>query len=949
MDANGNSRNYAATDANHTMVTVKDPLNNVVYAYTVGFDGNMSGTTSTNGANVIQATNTFASANTPYKPSNVTDALNRTWNYTWDAYGNCLTSTTPRNTTTTNTYSYTNFALGRLTQVQEGSKTATNLTYYEPSGLPNTISSAKPGTVSTGQQVTTTYTWDALGNILTMVSPGNNATTTNTTTFNYTTDGSYSQTAALGQPLVVTDNLGHATHFRWDNQRRQTAVIDALGNESDTTYNLIGQPLQSIAPATGQTGSGHSYTQNAYQYVGGSLQSTTAYDESGVSIRQVTTAYGPEGEALTVTGSTEPVAYAYDALYRLKTLTDGNSHSTTYGYNATGYLSSVVYPGGDTFQYTSYDNLGNLLSRTDGRGVVTNYAYSDVEAKLTAVQYPASASLNVGLHYDSYGRPDTITDGTGSRASAYDDKSNPTSVSTTYTGLPAKSISYVYFPDGSLQTLTTPAGIFSYSFDAGGRVTGMTNPFSETFSWTYLNNDWLWTQTSGNAVKSTYTYNALGQVTRLLNAKLDTTTLSDFSAMTYDGAGNRKTMTSSLNGVPNYSGATSYNYDVKDQLTQESSTRIGGYTNNFGFDSAGNATNFKGATQTFNSNNQNTANSYDLNGNPTTYKTFSATFDVENRMTSYGSVMTAGYLAGGERAWKQTSSGRTYYLYADGVIPICELDASGNVIATNSIWSGGLLSRRTTSSAFYAFDLQGSASHRLDINGNTLSTSTFDAFGTRVTNDTSGDPFAGFGGEFGYRTDSETGLLLLGHRYYDPSNGRFVNRDPIGYNGGVNQYNVGTNNPTKNIDPVGFAQLIEDEPGHYVGIFPGHKFINLGQPCNVDGVPVTSIGFYPKGDIWGPGEYLAPEKQLGSGNNSIVDSNNSPDFERNLCKCIQARLAGANFDIDNTINRPDYQYHFPFVQCITSADDLWNCATNKTNDDRKPLPTPWEGLPREVW
>ncbi len=58
---------------------------------------------------------------------------------------------------------------------------------------------------------------------------------------------------------------------------------------------------------------------------------------------------------------------------------------------------------------------------------------------------------------------------------------------------------------------------------------------------------------SGNAVKSTYTYNALGQVTRLLNAKLDTTTLSDFSGMTYDGAGNRKTLTSSLTGVPSYS------------------------------------------------------------------------------------------------------------------------------------------------------------------------------------------------------------------------------------------------------------------------------------------------------------------------------------------------------------------------------------------------------------
>ena len=53
VDANGNSQNYSATDANHTMVTVKDPLNAVVYSYTAGFDGNMSGTTSACGSTAV--------------------------------------------------------------------------------------------------------------------------------------------------------------------------------------------------------------------------------------------------------------------------------------------------------------------------------------------------------------------------------------------------------------------------------------------------------------------------------------------------------------------------------------------------------------------------------------------------------------------------------------------------------------------------------------------------------------------------------------------------------------------------------------------------------------------------------------------------------------------------------------------------------------------------------
>ncbi len=37
------------------------------------------------------------------------------------------------------------------------------------------------------------------------------------------------------------------------------------------------------------------------------------------------------------------------------------------------------------------------------------------------------------------------------------------------------------------------------------------------------------------------------------------------------------------------------------------------------------------------------------------------------------------------------------------------------------------------------------------------------------------DP-AQFGGEYGYYTDTETGLLCLTHRYYDPGTGKFINR-----------------------------------------------------------------------------------------------------------------------------------------------------------------------------
>ncbi|MCM8538320.1 MAG: InlB B-repeat-containing protein [Lentisphaeraceae bacterium] len=42
--------------------------------------------------------------------------------------------------------------------------------------------------------------------------------------------------------------------------------------------------------------------------------------------------------------------------------------------------------------------------------------------------------------------------------------------------------------------------------------------------------------------------------------------------------------------------------------------------------------------------------------------------------------------------------------------------------------------------------------------------------------------------------DSETGLVYYGFRYYDAKDGRWLNSDPIGVNGGINTYNSASNN-----------------------------------------------------------------------------------------------------------------------------------------------------------
>jgi RHS repeat-associated protein len=805
VDANGNQRVYTY-NANTTQIQVKDAANNVALSWTQKFNASGLDTGITDAAN-HSTTIAYTDANNPLRPTSVTDRNGHATSYTYDSFGNVLTMTTPR-IVTTYTWSYTNFTLGRLTSIQEGTKPATTIAYYEPAGLVQTITRPEPnnGTGTT----TTTYTYDSLGNTLTVVAPGNNAASSITTTVNYTTDGTYSQSAKIGQPLTITDNLGHVTHLRYDSQGRTTSVTDAIGNETDFSYNLIGQLLTTTYPATGQTGSGNSHSTNAYLYAGGPMTSVTFYDESNTQVRQVTRTYGLEGEALSVSGSTEPATNTYDALYRLKTLKDGSNNTTTYAYNSIGRLSSITMPGSEVTQFTSYENDGNLLQRIDGNNVTTNYVYNDSESLLTDIQYPATTSQNVHFSYDNYGRRSGMTDGTGSQSYTYGNLDEMLSATTTYTGLSAQAISYSYHPNGSRASMTTPAGTFSYSYDAAGRPASITNPFSETTSWTYQNNNWLQTQTLANGATATYTYNALGQITRLLN-EISSTTISDFSSLGYDGVGNRTSVTASISGATALNGTTGFTYDSKNQLTQETSTRNGGFTDNFTYDSAGNPTSFKGVTKSYNSNNQQTGTgfAYDGNGNPTTYGGITLTFDPENRMTVYGSVLTAGYSGSGLRAWKQTSAGRTYFLY-DGTSPLVELDNTGAILSTNTFGASGLVSRRSSStSVFYVFDSEGNVSVKTDSSGNALSSYLLNAFGENLSSSQT-DPF-GYRAQYGYHTDTETGLQLLTHRYYDPSRGRFLTRDPISYEGGINVYAYSRNNPANLIDPDGLDVLVIEQ------------------------------------------------------------------------------------------------------------------------------------------
>ncbi len=84
----------------------------------------------------------------------------------------------------------------------------------------------------------------------------------------------------------------------------------------------------------------------------------------------------------------------------------------------------------------------------------------------------------------------------------------------------------------------------------------------------------------------------------------------------------------------------------------------------------------------------------------------------------------------------------------------------------------------------------------------------YDAWGNeQVVSGTVSDPF-GYNAASGYYLDRETGLYLCQNRFYDPAQGRWLNRDPSGFDGGTNLYGYCAGAPVINQDPEGLYHVI---------------------------------------------------------------------------------------------------------------------------------------------
>ena len=198
----------------------------------------------------------------------------------------------------------------------------------------------------------------------------------------------------------------------------------------------------------------------------------------------------------------------------------------------------------------------------------------------------------------------------------------------------------------------------------------------------------------------------------------------------------------------------------------------------------------------------------------------------------------------------------TYFGYlCDGEAPASPVLSDGYNIYTQGV-SQTAISGGATS--YYVLDRLGSSTRMMSSAQSVTDTQVLDAFGNSLsrTGSTWPMPF-GFVAKLGYQTDEDSGLMLLGHRFYDPSIGRFLSRDPI--HAGANDYAYCDNNPVTAVDPSG-EQPFSDGTGLAVSGMDGR-----GSDAGTykESEASQKAGFDVGGlvDDWGANGYIAQAGQ----------------------------------------------------------------------------------------
>ncbi len=597
--------------------------------------------------------------------------------------------------------------------------------------------------------------------------------------------------------------------------------------------------------------------------------------------------------------------FAYNGAGDLITLTDGNGHPTSWGYDQFGRVTNKVDASGVTNFVYQYDADNRLTNRWTPAKGTTVYRF-DAVGNLTNVDYSGGTVYTPSLSfaYDALNRSTNMVDGVGTTAYSYDAAGQLLSEAGPWAD--DDTVSYTYA--NRLRTvlnLSQPSDSWaqSYGYDTARRLTSVSSS-AGAFGYQYFGSGSSTLVSRLALPNGAYITNSFDSVARLLSTKLlnSSSSILDSESYSYNQASQRTAETNTTGDFRNYT------YDNEGELTSAIGKEAGGTTNRwqeqngYAYDAAGNlnyrtnngllgafsvnnlnelTTETNGgrltvagttttpatsvtvntsnaalyADSTFASTNQpwvNGANtytaiaqdsygrtssnsvtvnlqatnsySYDLNGNLLSDTNRNFAYDDENQLTSVWvtNIWREDFVYDGKfrrriekdfawqsGTWIQTNEIRFIY---DGNSVIEERNGS-NIPQVTYTRSGSTLLARTDygqeipgapTTAYYYLD--GNANVMMLIYANQIVAAKYlyGPFGETLSLSGPLAPFNTY--RFASKEWSDrAGIYYFGRRYYDPILIRFLNRDPLAEQGGINLYAYVGNNPINIIDPLGLC------------------------------------------------------------------------------------------------------------------------------------------------
>ncbi|MEU4388976.1 polymorphic toxin-type HINT domain-containing protein [Promicromonospora sp. NPDC023805] len=278
-----------------------------------------------------------------------------------------------------------------------------------------------------GDDLTTSYTYDAKGLVKTVTSPRGNVPGANKADF--TTEYFYDANDNPIRMRMPYPGGGHTDRdIKVDALDRTTASINELNKTSSFERGNTGQ-VDSVTDTKGRT-TRMGYDKNGRQTErtdSGNKTTRTEYDAAGNKIKETSP-----------TGGITTYAYTDDGLLASVTEPRGNVEgadkarfTTRFVYDLVGNRTKEIDPLGNTTSVT-YDANSRPTEMTDARGGTTHYAYRD-DDQISHVRQPDAPNLPIFskafatvLTYDDEGRVVGVRDPQGGRSHiTYDDAGRP--------------------------------------------------------------------------------------------------------------------------------------------------------------------------------------------------------------------------------------------------------------------------------------------------------------------------------------------------------------------------------------------------------------------------------------------------------------------------------------------------------------------------------------------